>query len=79
MVAKAYRGVRTNPLLDADAALREAAARLTEARDAFRRAGRSDLSSHIAAAIVAVRETELLRLVGQEGHEAHNPADWFLE
>jgi hypothetical protein len=79
MVAKAYRGTRPNPLHDGDAALREAAARLAEARDAFRRAGRADLSGQVAAAIVAVRETELLRLVGQAGQAAHNPADWFLD
>lgn len=79
MVAKSYLGYLTDPLHDADAALREAAARLREARDAFQRAGRTDLSSQIGAAIVAVRETELLRLVGQEAQASHDPADWFLE
>ena len=79
MVAKADRTTRPNPLHDAETALREAAARLAEARDAFRRAGRSDLSAQVATAIVAVRETELLRLVGQQGHAVHAPADWFLD
>jgi hypothetical protein len=79
MVARSHFGILTTPLEDGDAALREAAARLAEAREAFRRAGRPDLTSPIAAAIVAVRETELLRLVGLEGHPVHDPADWFLE
>jgi hypothetical protein len=79
MVATAYPPLRPNPLQHGDAALREAAACLAEARDAFRRAGRPDLSSQIGAAILAVREAELLRLVGLDAHPTHDPADWFLE
>jgi hypothetical protein len=79
MVAATYPAFRPNPLQHADAALRDAAARLAEARDAFHQAGRSDLSSQVAEAIMAVREAELLRLVGLEGHPTHDPADWFLE
>jgi len=52
---------------------------LAEARDAFRRAGRPDLSSQVASAILAVREAELARLVGLDAHPTHDPADWFLE
>ncbi|MBO0697133.1 MAG: hypothetical protein J2P46_01945 [Zavarzinella sp.] len=79
MVAASHPVFRPNPLQRADAALREAAARLAEARDAFHQAGRTDLSAQVAGAIVAVREAELLRLVGLEGHATHDPADWFLE
>jgi hypothetical protein len=79
MVAACHSAFRANPLHHGDDALRAAAARLAEARDAFHRAGRSDLSSQVAAAIVAVREAELLRLVGLESHPTHDPADWFLD
>ena len=79
MVAILDPTFRPNFLQMGDAALQAAAARLAEARDAFQEAGRSDLSAPIGAAILAVREAELLRLVGLEGHSAHSPADWFLE
>ena len=79
MVAASHPALRPNPLQHGDDALREAAARLAEARDAFHRAGRSDLSAHVAAAIVTVRQAELLRLVGLESHPTRDPADWFLE
>ena len=79
MVAILDPTFRPNPLQVGDTALQVAAARLAEARDAFLEAGRADLSAPIGAAILAVREAELLRLVGLEGHPAHNPADWFLE
>ena len=79
MVAASFPAFRPNPLQHGELALREAAARLAEARDAFHRAGRSDLSSQVAAAIVAVREAELVRLVGLDSHPTHDPADWFQE
>jgi hypothetical protein len=79
MVATSHPPFRLNPLQHGDAALREAIARLAEARDAFRRAGRPDLSSQVGAAILAVREAELLRLVGLDAHPTHDPADWFLD
>ena len=79
MVAASYSPFRPNPLKHGECALREAAARLAEARDAFHRAGRSDLSSQVAAAIVAVREAELLRLVSLDSHPTRDPADWFQD
>ena len=79
MVAISHPALHPNPLQVGDDALRMAAARLAEAREAFQEAGRADLSAPLGAALLAVREAELLRLVGLEGHSAHNPADWFLE
>jgi len=60
-------------------ALREALALLTEARDAFRRAGRADLAGPISGALSAAQLAELLSQETMPSPPSRDPADWFLE
>jgi hypothetical protein len=63
----------------ADAALEAAAARLAEAADAYRRAGRADLAGQLTSAMEVFREVELARLTGVGAPPARTPTDWFQD
>jgi hypothetical protein len=69
----------TNHLDRGTNALREALAWLTEAREAFRRAGRADLAGPTTGALSAARLAELLSQEPTPCPPSRDPADWFLE
>jgi hypothetical protein len=77
MVAAAHS--RSSLIDDATSALRQAVAHLSEAEQAFLRAGRADLADPTGRALATARLAELLHLNGSGGPPVREPADWFLE
>lgn len=79
MVASRFPFPMPDPLTGGDAALLEALAKLTEARRAYARAGRSDLAGILGSAASLARQAHHVRAFEPAACTAHDPADWFLD
>lgn len=66
-------------LTDGDTALLEALAKLTEARQAYARGGRSELAGLLGSAASLVKQVHHARAFEPAARAARDPADWFLD